>query len=338
MKNILIFIVAFLIYHDAISQLKYSEDSIHGGVAFSEYSPRFDSSGTGYFHVNVPDGATIAKALLIVGRQGQATDIDVQFNGYNVPLNNGSEITSFNSPSYGGASGVHIIDVSVYISPGDYTYTLVVPTQSQVSDRYQDYGLLVMYTKNDLPLMHVALFLNTFDFSDNVTYDTYLTSPITACCTSAMSIMTGYICNASTDGEKIKLNNYYLGLIGGNAPGTETCSCQTGDFTYSNNTLAGAAYNNIDIGTVGTDALSDPAARFSGNYFTVKFYSVTNGNTTNAVWAVVFAWGDESPLAIQYQEQVQKFKHKVVISGTITGLENYNTIGQQLRDAYKAIH
>src|SRR6185436_16764010 len=140
----LCFLMLTFISESVFAQLKYYEDQFYGGVTAAGYAPAYNLGGTGTISLNIPAGSTTRKAFLIVGRHGNASPITVTLNGFNYTLNSGSLATpAFQSPSYGGTSGVHVIDITADIDATVTSYSLDVPVQGGPSTRYNDFVLWV---------------------------------------------------------------------------------------------------------------------------------------------------------------------------------------------------
>lgn len=269
------------------------------------YSPRFDAGGTGTISLNILPGSAIRKAFLIAGRQGNAADLTVTLNDISYTFSSSNQASpTFQSPNYGGSSAVHIIDITYNIDPSVNSYSLVVPTQTGPSDRYNDFSLYVAYNNLSMAPVSAGIFLNSMDFDDVMNYSLNLSNAINTTSPVALSVMSGYICNNVSDGEKVKIGNYLLGTIGDPDVNSGTCGGPLGSFYYSNNTLAGL---NDDLGNLAmadADALSDVRTKVSNNSTSIslRFTAVTTGNRTNAIWAVFVTYGSPSPLPVQLTE------------------------------------
>src|SRR5689334_13946425 len=146
-----------LIANSVIAQTKYYEDTFLGGITVGGYSPQFNSGGTGTITLNIAAGSTIRTAYLIAGRQGPAADITVSLNGTNYTFNSSNQISAtFQSPTYGGSSGVHLIDITADITASTTSYSLTIPFQPGPSNRYNDFALYVAFNNVTLPYVHTA--------------------------------------------------------------------------------------------------------------------------------------------------------------------------------------
>lgn len=119
------------------AQQKLYEATFNGGVVTGGYSPGIQGpANSGSFNVSIPAGSTIRQAYLIAGRVGSAPNITVTLNGTPFTFDSSNVFTSGFTTIYGGASAVHAIDVTASINAATTAYTIAVPTQSNVADKY----------------------------------------------------------------------------------------------------------------------------------------------------------------------------------------------------------
>ncbi len=300
--TILILFASALISDAGFAQVKYYEDNFMGGVTVAGYSPQFNSGGTGSFTLNIVAGSTIRTAYLIAGRQGPAADITVSLNGTTYTFNSSNQVSpTFQSPTYGGNSGVHIVDVTADINPSVNSYSLTVPFQPGPSNRYNDFVLYVAFNNVTLPTVNATVFINNVNFGSAVNYTLNFANPIYTSAAVAVSMMTGFICDDNNDGEKVKVQNYNMGTIGNNDVNSGTCGGPLGSFSYSNNTLTALSDDAANLNVTSSDALSDVKTKISSNTttFNLDFTTSTAGNTTNAIWAVFVTSGSSGPLPVE---------------------------------------
>jgi len=306
------------------AQLKYYEDSFNGGVTSGGYSPSYNAGGTGSFSLNIAAGSTIRTAYLIAGRHGNPANLTVTLNGTNYTFNSANQVSpTFQSPSYGGNSGVHLINVTAGIDPAVNNYTLIVPAQTGPSNRYNDFVLYVAYNNPGMTIVNTAVFINTLNFGAILNYSLNFTNPINTSYPVAVSLMTGFICDNSTDGEKVDVGNSLLGTIGNHDVNSGTCGGPIGSFVYNNNTLTGLSDDVGNVGVAAADALSDIRTKISNNAtaFTMKFYTVSSGNATNAIWAVFVTSGSSTPLPVELMQFSGTADHGVNHLSWITASE-----------------
>src|SRR5437879_5296083 len=97
-----------LTFEQGFAQNKFYEDSFLGGVTAAGYSPAYNAGGTGSFTLGIAAGSTIRQAYLIAGRHGTAANITVTLNGISYTFSSSNQVSpTFQSPAYGGNSGVH---------------------------------------------------------------------------------------------------------------------------------------------------------------------------------------------------------------------------------------
>ncbi len=271
------------------------EDQFKGGVTVGGYSPTYSGSSTGNFAISIPTGSTIRKAFLIAGRHGNAANPTVTLNGINYTFssaNLASPTPGFLSPSYGGPSGVHLIDVSAGINPSVTNYTLVIPTQSSLSNRYADFSLYVAFNNSNLANVNAAVFLNAQNFSGAPpSYGLNFTTPINNSLPVALSLMTGYTCDAASDSEQVKVNTTSLTpsspYLGGHDINSGVCGGPLGSFTYTASNFTALSDDNIDLRMQNADALSNIQSALSSgaSSFTLTINTTSVNNSTNAFWA-----------------------------------------------------
>lgn len=273
-------------------QVSFYQDMFLGGVTGAGYSPDYSSGGTGNFTVYIAPGSTIRQAYLLAGRYGAAPAITVTLNGTSFTFDNTNQASpTFISPFYGGASGVHAIDVTSSLSPAVTNYTLVIPNQSGPNDRYNDFYLYIAYSNNTLPQIRTAIFLNNLDFDAMMVYSLNVTNPIGSMpgCDVGISLFAGYMCS-SIDGSDVTINGTGIGTTYGPDMNSGPCGGPLGSFYYQNNTLNGLSDDIPDLAMTGPDALSNAQTLIPNNSTSLTM-SFAHGNGDNAIWAVVLAYG-----------------------------------------------
>ena len=138
------------------------EAVFNGGVVGGGYSiGAIVASGSGSFTVAIPVGSTIRQAYLIAGRLGAAPDVTVTLNGTPYTFDNSNIFTTGFNTLYGGNSAVHAIDVTADINPATTDYTIAVPNQSPVSNKYPEFYLYIAFDNPTLPLVYAVVYANT---------------------------------------------------------------------------------------------------------------------------------------------------------------------------------
>lgn len=293
-KAILIILVTVTAgFGAAFGQLKFYEDTYNGGVTAGGWSPTYSGSGTGNFVTNVTAGSTIRRAYLLAGRLGNAPDVTVTLNAINYTFNAGNAVTGPFTTIYGGPSGVHAIDVTADIIPAINNYSLTVPAQNNVSNRYQDFKLVVFYDNAALAPVNGVLFLNTFDL--NIASNTWtlnFTQPIDNSVPVALSFFNSYQCNMAPDCENITVNGTYIGATGLNDVNSGFCGGTLGNFWYENNTLGALSDDIINQGVNQGDALSNSQAIIPNNSTVVTvLFEHCGGGGDNHQWTITVAYG-----------------------------------------------
>ena len=268
----------------------FYQDEFNGGVTACGYAPLQGNSGTGTFTLNIAPGSTVRKAYLFCGKQGAANPVTITFNSTTLALSSSNQVsTTFQSPDYGGNSGVCVLDVAGLINPANNTYTIsVTGLYNGPSDIFTDYYLYVAYNNPSLPLVSTAIFLNAADMQDSVNYLLHFNYPIKTTNNVGLAIYGGYICDSNFDGESIFVNGTNLGRIGGNNSNSGGCAGPYGDFDYQNRTLTGLLDCSPNQAMAGHDALSNIQALVPNCSNTADVKIV--GNISNVVWGFIFAY------------------------------------------------
>ena len=282
------------------NQLKLYEDQFNGGVTAGGYQTAYNADGTGTFDVHIAPGSSIRKAYLLVGRYGNAPDITITLNGMSIPIDRSSEATpNFNS-IYGGASATHVIDLTNSISPGTTQYTLTVPPQAMVVNRYQAFYLYIAYSNPALPEVSTAIFLSTTDHAPATLYDCNLTYPVRNAFPIGMSLFTSYVCNLNPDQQTINVNGSQVGIIGGqDANGGGYCAGPIGSFYYESNALTGLLDDTANATMAGPDALADISSITPDLSPLITGDFQANGNS-NAIWGVILAYSGQTLLPVEF--------------------------------------
>jgi hypothetical protein len=282
----------------AFSQTLFYSDQFHGGITCGGYSPDYSSGGTGTFSVHIEPASSIHKAYLLAGRHGNAMDLTVTLNGTSLTLNSSNQASiTFQSPLYGGNSGVHAIDVTDIIDSSVSNYTLVVPFQNGPNDRYNDFYLFIAYENSSLPNVNAAIYLNENDLTDAVTWTLDLPFAWNTAYDAAVSLFTGYSCY-DTDGEFVSVDGTYLGEYYGPEPNSGSCGGPLGNFYYQNGILTGSGGDDEDQAMNGPDVISNASGIVSnGGTSSSILFDSQSGSFDNAIWAVVVANGGGCPAA-----------------------------------------
>jgi hypothetical protein len=289
-KRVYVLLFLLVATSAAMAQTKLWEDTFNGGVVAGGYSQGATVGGptSGSFSVSIPVGSTIRKAYLMAGRAGAAPAVTVTLNGTPFTFDSTDQVgPSFNT-NYGGASGVHAIDVTASINPATSSYTIAVPGQpNTVSDRYPEFYLVIAFNNASLTGTTAAVFCNTVDSAPSMPWTLSTTAPILNPSPVGLAIFGGYATGAS-DMEKVTVNGTLVGQFGGQDFNGSSMWGSMAGFQYYNNTLTGYNDDNANQAINGTDALSNIQALIpaSTNSIPVVFEHAS-GNIDNHVWAVV---------------------------------------------------
>jgi len=329
-----LFALFILIGTKANSQTLFYSDVIHGGITCGGYAPDYSSGGTGTINISIAAASTIHQAYLMAGRHGNASDITVTLNGNSVTFYAANQVSlTFQSPLYGGNSGVHAVDVTNIVDPSVNTYTLNVPNQTGPSDRYNDFYLFVEYENSSLPTINTAIFLNEYDLADTVTWTLGLPFAWNTAYDAALSLFTGYSC-FNGDDDAITIDGTYLGNYYGPESNSGSCGGPMGNFYYDNGILTGLGDDNADQSMTGPDVISNVSGVVTnGNMSSSIFFDSNTGSPDNAIWAVVVANGGGCPLASAGPDTTVCFGNGVQLSASggtnfswspVAGLSNPN--------------
>jgi gliding motility-associated-like protein len=292
-NRLLFFLLAFILLTSRqghAQNTSFFQSQFNGGVTACGYGPEYDLGGTGNLILSIAPGSTIYKAWLFAGRQGVAPSLTVTLNGTSFTFDNTNQVsTTFQSPSYGGNSAVHAIDVSSAINPALSAYNLVVPNQAGgPTDRFQDFYLYVAYANPTLPQMTTCIFLNSADCQQSTNDVFNFTYPVQNVADVGMELFFGYACDLS-DGETVVVNGTTTGTVYGPNSNSGYCAGPFGDFAYQNGTLSGILDGNPDQATNGPDAISNIKA-LTTNCADSVTATFSGGATSNALWGFFFTY------------------------------------------------
>ncbi|HMT28529.1 MAG TPA: hypothetical protein PKD91_04545 [Bacteroidia bacterium] len=243
------------------AQSVFYSDQFNGGVTTGAYSIGIAASGTGSFNVNIPAGSTIHQAWFFATRTGANAPVTiVQLNGVNYIFSSANQVgVGYFTPLYGGASATHAIDVTSAISPATVTYTIAVPAQAIVADKYTEFFLYIAYDNPSLPQVSSYIYLNEVDCAGVMNYTLSTTTPINTANPVGFAICAGYAADITvpTDCEEVNVNGTVLGSFYGADYNAATIFGSTGTFEYYNNTLTGLGDDDANQAILGPDVLSD---------------------------------------------------------------------------------
>jgi hypothetical protein len=274
------------------AQYKLYESTFNGGVVTGGYSNGATiPSGSGNFNVSIPPGSTIRRAYLIAGRCGAAPDVTVTLNGAPFTFSNANIITTGFNTIYGGLSAVHAIDITASISAATSAYTIAVPVQNTVSDKFPEFYLYIAFDNGGLPAINSAIYLNTTNLDVNsYAWTLNTTAAVTNANPVGLGILGGYAAVGS-DCEQVNVNGTNVGAFGGQDFNAASQWGTMSGFQYYNGTLTGYNDDNADQAINLTDALSNIQLLIPGstNAIPVTFTHCTGGSD-NHVWALFLSW------------------------------------------------
>lgn len=325
----LLLILVFLstvLGNSAWSQLRFYESTFNGGVVGGGYSVgAFVASGSGSFDVNIPAGSTIRKAYLIAGRCGNAPGVNVTLNGQALRFDNTNVATTGFWTIYGGISAVHAIEVTSMINPSTSHYTISVPTQNLMMDKYADFYLYIAFQNASYPQVTSAIYLNTTDLSqDAYSWTLSTSSGINTSSQVGLAIFGGYA-EADFDCEQVTVAGVPLGSFGGRDYNGASAWGVMAGFQYYNNTLVGYMDDNADAAIDSTDALANIQGLIPNGSTTIPidFTHCTPTMDDNHVWALFLTHGNGVPLADHHIDlQAQARPGKVHLRWSVSEPQN----------------
>lgn len=302
MRFLPLLIICMTIGFTANAQVLFYEDAYKGGATAAGGSPGYTAYTPSDFSVSIPPGSTIRQAWLMAGRHGNAPDTEVDLNGFVYTFSDDNQVSpDFDSPFYGGASGVHAIDVTADIDPAVSDYTLTVIDLSAAfnpANLFLDYYLFIAYENPSLDSTYVAIYVNEQDLDDKETWElTFQKTLDTACADVGLALMTGYACYLS-DGENVEVNGTFIGTYGGNEDNSGDCGGPVGSFSFNENTLTGIADDDADELINETDVVAeissyiDPTSDMVDIFFEYVDPTNPSGDASNAIWALVLMTGN----------------------------------------------
>ncbi len=313
MKVKLLIIFTCLISINIFAQELFYSNILHGGVTGAGFD--FGSgSGTISKVVDIPSGSTIEKAYLITLQFAPNLPNDTLIlNGISYPFNHfliaSSQFSSgkiFNCSQ--NKSTINVLDITDNIDPNTVIYTLDSPIQdlSCGGNGYMPFYLYIVYANNSLPKTACNLFLNPKDVVPNQICNLYLGMPMNNNNPIGLGMCGEWFCDTIIDGSYVKVNNYNIGLIGGQESGYP-CGGVHSDFAYYNNQLFGLGNDTENDLMAGTDALAD-IKNYVNNFddsviitFNYQTPSNTAGLNTNMVMLLMLNYTtpcDTFPVAV----------------------------------------
>jgi len=312
--------------------MSFYQDVFNGGVTCAGYSPTYSQTTpvTGIITVNIAAGSTIRRAYLLSGRLGAAPATNVTLNGNVLTLNGTNMVTPSFNTIYGGASGVHAIDVTAIINPAVNVYSLGLPAQANTSNRYQDFYLYIAYNNAAMLPVGTAIFLNSQNAANIMNWGTLtLTNPINTAGDAIYSFFGGYECSLA-DGENITLNGTLLGTVVGTDINSGFCGGPVGSFYFNNNIGTALSDDNVNLSVSNAEALSQFKTLTTNGATTVSLlHQHAGGGSDNHPWGGIFAYATTNPLPIElssYSVKCEAEKAKLVWSTATEKNNNYFTI------------
>lgn len=329
---ILVFFSLFILKTDSFAQMSFYQDVFNGGVTCAGYSPTYSQTTpvTGIITVNIAAGSTIRRAYLISGRLGAAPATNVTLNGNVLTLNGTNMVTPSFNTIYGGASGVHAVDVTAIINPAVNVYSLGLPAQANTSNRYQDFYLYIAYNNAAMLPVGTAIFLNSQNAANIMNWGTLtLNNAINTAGDAIYSFFGGYECSLA-DGERITLNGTLLGTVVGGDINSGACGGPVGSFYFNNNVGTALSDDNVNLSVSNAEALSQFKTLTTNGATTVSLlHQHAGAGSDNHPWGGIFAYATTSPLPIEfssYSAQCEAEKARLVWSTAIEKNNNYFTI------------
>ncbi len=274
------------------AQFKLYESTFNGGVVTGGYSNGATvPSGSGSFNVTIPPGSTIRRAYLIAGRCGAAPNVTVTLNGAPFTFSNANIITTGFNTIYGGLSAVHAIDITASISPATSAYTIAVPVQNTVSDKFPEFYLYIAFNNGGLPAINSAVYLNTTNLDVNsFGWTLNTTAAVTNANPVGLGILGGYAA-AGSDCEQVIVNGTNVGSFGGQDFNAASQWGTMSGFQYYNGTLTGYNDDNANQAINLTDALSNIQLLIPGSTNAIPVtFAHCGGGSDNHVWALFLSW------------------------------------------------
>ncbi|MCB9232373.1 MAG: T9SS type A sorting domain-containing protein [Bacteroidia bacterium] len=287
------------------AQMKFFEETFQGGVVTGGWSNGIASSGSGSFTVNIPPGSTIRRAYLIGGRVGPTPATTLNLNGTNFVFDTPNEVSAGFTSLYGGASAVHVIDVTASINPATTNYTMTCNGQSSVSNKFPEFYLWIAFDNTSLPVVTAAIYLNNITFTSPMVWNLSTVVPIQTTSPVGVAVLGGYAANTASDCEQMDINGTYIGDWAAMDFNASSGYGAMSAFQYYNNVLTGYGDDNANQAINGPEALSNAAALIPNNSlsFPITFTHCPGGSTTdNHVWAVFLTYSGGTVLATDLYE------------------------------------
>jgi PKD repeat protein len=303
------FLLALLVFNSvgAVGQLVYYQDTFTGGVTGGGYNPGF-TSNAGEITVYIAPNSTIRKALLFVGVYNFPDDRLVLLNGVPVLMSSDNAIEPrhyfITETGLILNQATLIIDVTDNISAimDESNIVLVTPPTGQpsvsVGGRFVEYYLLIAYDNPNMEIVNIAAVVNQQDYTGLMDFEINAINTINLDNPVGFALHSSHLCNNTSDGSYINVDNSPIGLIGGpDVNNPSPCGGSTGTLYYQNNSLYGLSDDVANNTMDGSDALADISEYLMNDnniYVQITYQTLIDGGsgplTTNAIWQLYFAY------------------------------------------------
>lgn len=232
-------------------------DTFNGGVVTGTFSIGDHTSGIGVIWMELPEDATVRKAILYVTSVGGADDATLDFQLGSIPISLGPATAGPVFNTLYGTNILHTVDLTGQLDP-TVPYHLIDLT-AEPSTTFKEYMLIVEY---ELPGMG-PITLDIIHLGEDSALEEHYTltasHPISTDEAVAFATMAGYCRDWITDYETVTVNGTVLGNLYGadynSTAGNQYGACAT--FHYASGIFEGIGDDDPDMAISGADALSE---------------------------------------------------------------------------------
>lgn len=231
-------------------------DTFNGGVVTGTFSIGDQSWGIGVIWMELPQDATIRKAILYVTSVGGADDATLSFQLGSIPISLGPATAG---PVFGtlyGTNILHTVDITNQLDP-TLPYHLV--DLSGGTTTFKEFMLIVEYELPGMAPITLDIFHLGLDSQLEENYTLTASHPMSTDTPVAFATMGAYARSWITDYETVTVNGTLLGKFFGadyNAgPGNHFGACAT--FHYANGIFEGIGDDHPDMAIDSADVLSE---------------------------------------------------------------------------------
>lgn len=230
-------------------------DTFNGGVVTGTFSIGDHSSGIGVIWMELPENASIHKAILYATSVGGPNDASLDLQLGSIPISLGPATAGPTFNTLYGTNILHTVDLTAQLDP-TVPYHLV--NLSAGLTTFKEFMLIVEYELPGMGPITLDIFHLGLDSQLQEDYTLTTSHPMSTDAPVAFATMAGYCRDWITDYETVIVNGTTLGNLYGadynSTAGNQYGACAT--FHYANGIFEGIGDDSIDVAIHGPDVLS----------------------------------------------------------------------------------